>query len=325
MEMLPMRFRAAGRLGAAATLAATLLAGSGAAAAEKRIGIVLFSSEARYVEAVRGIRERLAAAGYGPEAIVEENAEANKAKGAELVKKLAAARLDLIFSLGTSVTVPLAREIRDVPIVFAIVYDPVESGIARTWVSSGNNTTGTSTRIPMGLVLDRLGDLATIRSLAVLYTPGERNSELQLRDLQEAVGKRDLRILPVPLTRQEEVEAVIPEVIRASDALYLTGSNLVNSQLGRILDLASRSRTITATHLEDLVEKGVLFGVCASSYKLGAMAGDKGLQILKGARPASIPIDTIDNLDLIVNRRTATKLGIPLPATMVRSAGRIIE
>ena len=281
----------------------------GAAMAETQIGILLFSEEARYTDALKGIQDQLLADGFkAPGTVLTvENARANKARGAELVQKFAAAKYDLIFSLGTSTTIPLAREIKDVPIVFSIVYDPVESGIAKDWKSSGNNTTGTYTRIPMALVLQKLKKLGPIQRLAALYTPGEKNSELQVQDLQEAQADFGIKVVPVPLTSKQEVAQMLPEILRTSDALFLTGSNLVNSQTELIVDQANRAKVITITHLEDLVEKGALIGVCANSYKLGRLAGEKGSKVLQGEKPLSLPIETLSTLDVILNMKSVAQ------------------
>ena len=114
------------------------------AQAQRKIGVLMFSEEARYIEAEKGIKDKLREGGFGEPktTFIVEQADGNKARAAELVQKFAAEKLDLIITLGTSATVAVSREIKDVPIVFSVVYDPVEAGIAKDWKSSGNNTTG---------------------------------------------------------------------------------------------------------------------------------------------------------------------------------------
>jgi len=180
------------------------------AQAQRKIGVLMFSEETRYIEALKGIKDKLREGGFGEPktTFIVEQAGGNKARAAELVQKFAAEKLDLIITLGTSSTIAVSREIKDVPIVFSMVYDPVEAGIAKDWKSSGNNT---------------------------------------------------------------------------------TGSNLVNSQVSVIVGMATKAKVITITHLDDLVEKGVLLGVCANSYSVGQLAGEKAVKILKGGKPSSIP------------------------------------
>ena len=300
---------------------------SGEARAEKKIGVFMFSEENRYVEATRGFKERLAEAGFGAAEVtyLGESAGGNKARAAEIVTKFSEQRPDLILSLGTSSTVPLSRGIKDIPIVFSIVYDPVAAGIATSWQSSGNNTTGCSPLIPMSRVMDLLKKFAPVKILAVLYTPGEKNSESQLRDLQEIQGKYQIKVIPVRLTKKEEIELLLPEILRSTDALYVTGSNLINSQIQTIIDMSTKAKIITITHLEDLIEKGVLLGVSADSYDLGRMSGDQALKIFAGASPSSIPIETATKETVLLNLNTAKQGSYAIPAEFLDSSIKKIQ
>ena len=277
------------------------------ARAERKIGILMFSEEVRYNEAMTGITDRLREEGFSEPntRFIVENAGANKARAVELVKKYSTEKMDLIITLGTSMTIPVAREIKNVPIVFGVVYNPVEAGIAKDWKSSGNNTTGATTILSMSKVIDILREFRKVGRLAVLYTPGEKNSEAQLKDLREIQHLYDIRIIPVPLTKKEEIGQILPEVVRTSDALYVTGSNLVNSQIATIVDMATKAKVVTITHLDDLVAKGVLLGVCSNSYQNGRLVGEKAIRILKGAKPSSIPIESPKDYYVMINMETA--------------------
>jgi len=300
---------------------------SAEAGAEKSIGVLLFSGEARYLEATKGFKDALREAGFGePQTkIIIENADANKAKAAELVQKYAAAKMDLIFAVGTHATLAVTREIKDVPIVFAVVYDPVEAGIAKDWKSSGNNTTGTSTKMPMSELMDSLKLFAPVRNLAVLYTYGEKNSEAQLKDLQGIQADYGIKVVPVPLSRADEIPQLLPVVLRSTDALYITGSNLVDSQISAIVDMATKAKIITVTHLDDLVERGVLLGVCPNPYLLGRLAGEKALEIFKGVEPSSIPIESLKEFEVIINLKTARAGGFQIPPDFMKTVKKTIE
>jgi putative ABC transport system substrate-binding protein len=297
------------------------------AQAERKIGVLMFSEEARYIEAEKGIRDKLREGGFGEPktTFIVEQAGANKARAAELVQKFAAEKLNLIITLGTAATVPVSREIKDVPIVFCIVYNPVEAGIAKDWKSSGNNTTGASSRIPMSWLMESLKNFTQVKRLAVLYTPGEKNSELQLIDLQKIQAHYSFKVIPVLLTTIEEINQLLPQVFRTTEAAYVTGSNLVNSQVSVIVDMATKAKVITITHLDDLVEKGVLLGVCANSYALGQLAGEKAVKILKGVKPSSIPIESAKKSDLILNMKTAKKGQFQIPPNLMKTVTRTIE
>ncbi len=300
---------------------------SGEACAGTRIGVFLFSSENRYQEAYRGFREAMKQEGYSEPGTtyVVENANGNKASAAELVKKLADSKFDLYFTTGTSATTALSRVVKDRPIVFSVVYDPVKSGIAESWRSSGNNTTGSSTLLPMSAVFDMLKLLKDVKKLAVLYNPGESNSEYTLRDLMALQQSRGIRVIPVPMTKNEDFTSKLPEVMRTSDAVYVTGSNFVDSHISDVVASATRYHTATVTHLEDLVEKGVLLGVTSDSFQIGRLAGEKAAKILKGAKPSAIPIETSRKHVVVLNRKSARAAQIRIPDGLAAIVGRNIK
>jgi putative ABC transport system substrate-binding protein len=312
-------------LAALVFLVATLLSVNAWAA--KRIGVLMFSDEARYIEAAKGIKDKLSEAGYtdANTHYIIETAGANKAKAVELAQKFAREKLDLIIALGTSSTMIVSKEIKNVPIVFSVVYDPVEAGIAKSWKSSGNNTTGTSSQVPMVKVLDNLKLLRQVKRLAVLYTAGEKNSEAALRDLQKSQAKSGIRIIPVIIAANEDIEQLLPEVLRTVDAVYITGSNLVSSRIATIAGMATKAGVITVSHLEDLIEKGVLVGVCADSYTEGRLAGEKAVKIFHGAKPSSLSIEVLTKFDVILNMKTAKMGQFQIPSEFMKKVTRKIE
>ena len=300
---------------------------SARAEAEKRIEILMFSGLARYLETTRGFTDAIKDAGFGEDQtiITIENADANKAKAAELVQHLNARHVDLIFAVGTHAALAVTQKIKDIPVVFAQVYDPVYAGIVRNLESSGNNTTGASTKLPMSKLMDSLKRFKPVKRLGVLYTPGETNSEAQLKDLQDIQTSYGIKMIPAPLTRVEDISLLLPLVIGSVDALYVTGSNLVNSQLPHIVDLANQARQVTITHLEDLVEQGVLIGVVPSSYLNGRLAGEKAVKIFLGDQPSSIPTETPKQFDIILNLKTAKTGGFQIPPDFMKAVKRTIE
>jgi len=309
--------------------AAFLIAGffSVEARAEKKIGVLLWSEEGRYSDSKNGIMEQLKKSGFGEDTVkfTVENAGGNKVKAAEFAQKFAAAKFDMVIGVGTSAVVPLAREIKTVPLVFSMVYDPVDAKIAEDWKSSGNNTTGASPRVPMARLVNTLKQIAPIKKLAVLYTPGEKNSETQLKEIQAVQDETQVKVVPVPLSNKQEVTSIMSEVTGAADAIYLSGSSIVGDSVAAIVDIAAKAKIITVTHLDDFMDKGVLLGVCANPYKVGSLAGEKAVKVLKGAKPSSIPIESLKNLDVIVNMKTAKAGQIIIPPAFLKSATKVIE
>jgi putative tryptophan/tyrosine transport system substrate-binding protein len=297
------------------------------AQAGRRIGMLLWNTEGRYLECRAGILAQLREEGFAEPAVkfISGNAEGSKAKLAEWVRQFEATKPDLILTVGTMATLTVAREIKDIPVVFSTVYDPVAVGIAEGWKSSGNNTTGASTRIPMSALVSRLKEVVPARRLAVLYTPGEKQTELQVTELQKISGRFQLKVLPILLSKKEEVAPTLAGVLPTVDALVLTGSSVVGAAVPAITDMASRAKVVTITSLADVVDRGALLGVCANPYRVGRLSGKKAAQILQGANPALIPIETEKRADLIFNVKTAQAGEFRIPAAFMKKVTRTIQ
>lgn len=301
---------------------------SAAAKGEKRVGVLLFGAEDRYLAQQKGALEQLAKEGYrAPEVtFFLENAGGSKAKAALLARNFAALKLDLIFAFGTSAALAVANEIKDVPLVCG-AYDPVGSGLALDWKSSGNNTTGVSPKFPLAKLLIILKELAPVRTMGVLYTPKEKNSESVLRELLGLQGQLRIRIIPVPLTREEDIDVLLPEVLRVVDAIYLTGSGIVGKNVANIVDAATRAKVATLTHLDDQSKDGVLLSLAADQYQMGLLAGQKGAKILRGAKASALPYETLPlkQLDLILNLKTAKSGGFRVPPAFMKSVTKVVQ
>ncbi len=298
---------------------------SARAMAEKKIGILLFSQEARYSEAKDGILDQLKKDGLGEPAVkyTIANAEGSKAKAAKVAQEFAEAKMDLIFTMGTNAAIAVMKEIADVPIVFTSVFDPVDVGIAKSLESSGNNTTGISSRIPMSNIMDCLKEFAQVKRLAVLYTPGEKQTEIQVKELQKAGSK--IKVIPAPLSNKEEAVHILQAVVHSADAVYLTGSSIVVASASVIADMAVREKVLTITHIEELVDKGALMGIIPNSYLVGRLAGEKAVKILRGATPSSIPIEPEKKFAYIINKKTLKAGGFHLPSSIMNKITKTAE
>jgi putative ABC transport system substrate-binding protein len=291
------------------------------------VGILLWNNQVRYEQCRAGIVDQLRQDGFKePEiTIVAEQANGNKTTIAELAQKFSAARMDVIVPVGTSAAIAVAAEIKDVPVVFAMVFDPVDSKIARDWKSSGNNTTGSSSKTSAATLLSSLKQLSPVKKLAVLYTPGERNTEAQLKEVEGLQKEFQISVVPVALASRSEVVSVVSSLTGTADAVLLTGSSIVGDATAQIVVLANKAKLITATQSEDHMEKGVLLGITVNAVAVGRLAGEKVAQVLRGAKPASIPIESLKTADVLLNLNAAKVIGLAVPAAFRKSATRIVE
>lgn len=290
------------------------------AAMSKKVAIVMWdANEPRYVQTKDGIINELNAQGFKDGLILNvEDAGANKAKVGDIINKLRLGKTDIFVPLGTSVAVPMAKAITDKPIVFSMVYNPVEVKIAKTWLSSGNNTTGSSSFVSvanlMFVMIKRSGERNFVRRLFVLYAPKEANSVLQLDGVMSVKKALGFEVVPVPFSADEDVtkwaQSLPPS--RKGDLILLTGSAIVGKNAAAIVKASIKSRMMTLTTLDDIAAKGVLFGLVADPSQIGHLAGKALASVLRGAAPSSIKIE-YPLPKLIINDNTAREGGFVIP------------
>ncbi|MBF0593530.1 MAG: ABC transporter substrate-binding protein [Candidatus Omnitrophica bacterium] len=294
---------------------------------KKMIGVLVWNEAVRYADALRGIVDQLAAEGFTETDIKMEirNANSSKAAAARLAHELAILPMDMYVGIGTSAALALTKEIKTAPVIFAMVYDPVDSGIVTHLQSSENNTTGVSIYFSAEKFLGVLSLQPNIKRLAVVYTPGEKNSEGQLRRFLQFGGNFNIDIVPVPLAGKAETKDTLECLKGRVDAVYLSGGSVVDRDFDRILAINNNSRLITVSHLLDYSDRGVFLTVGPQAYALGLMSGKKAALVLKGTRPRDIPISDPEKMEVVVNMRVAESLGVRVSGELLKEATRIIK
>jgi serine/threonine protein kinase/ABC-type uncharacterized transport system substrate-binding protein len=292
---------------------------------DAKIGILLWSPQIRYQQCRDGVIEELREEGFvEPEVqITVEHADSQAQAVASIAQRFVSSGMNVLIPVGTSAIVRVAAEVKDVPVVFAFAFDPVASKVAQSWKSSGNNTTGSSSKTPAPLLVEWLRKLAPVKSLAVLYTPGETNTEAQLADFQR-LKDPDLRIVPTPIASRGDIAEAIPRLEGSADAVLLTGGTIIGEGTAQIVLLANKARILTCTQSQGF-ESRVVLGVTVNPNAVGRLAGRKCAMVLRGTRPAAIEIEALDTSDVTVNPRVAKALGLELPESVRKAATRVVQ
>jgi putative ABC transport system substrate-binding protein len=305
-----------------------LLAPGASVGAEKlKIGILLSGDDPRYVEAAEAAVKQLKAEGYDESRLTVEtqSAKGDAALAAKLARQFASDGVRLVLTMGTAATAGAVAELKDLPIIIGIVWDPVESGFAKSWASSGNNVTGSSNKMSLAVPIKTLQRIGPVKRLGVLFNPAEKNSILQLDELKGLQRELGFEVIEVPVGKKEEAVAAVRTFAPRVQAFYVTGAVTVTSQVAAVAVAAMEHKLPTVAHTIDVVEAGVLVGVTANLQEVGRLAGVKAAQVLRGAKPASIPIETPKRFDVAVNLKTATATGVKVPADLLQSATRVIR
>ena len=243
--------------------------------------------------------------------------------------ELAALAPDVILAHGVSSVRPLLQATRTVPIVFPIASDPVGAGLVESLARPGGNATGfMSFEYPLsGKWLELLKDIAPgVTRVAVLQDPTQGGGSSAFAVIQAAAPSLGVEVTPVNLRDAPEIERALADFARTSNGgLIVTGSALSNVHHKLIITLAARHK-LPAIYFERSFSAGgglISYGSdYIDHYRRAAGYVDR---ILKGEKPANLPVQAPTKYELVINLKTAKTLGLEVPPTLLARADEVIE
>jgi putative tryptophan/tyrosine transport system substrate-binding protein len=245
-----------------------------------------------------------------------------------LARELALLRPDVIVATGSHETRSLQLATQDIPVVFMQVVDPVGLGIVASIARPGGNITGFTQgpQILWGKRLDLLSDLIGRRPsrLGWLGNPGNPASASNWADAKEAADRLGAEIVRAEASQAGEIESAVG-FMRDRDALLVQWDFLFAVERHRIAELANRNRLPAAYENRAQALAGGLMsygGDLRENYQRGAAYVDR---ILKGARPADLPVVEASRFEFVINLKTARALGLTIPPTLLARADEVIE
>jgi putative tryptophan/tyrosine transport system substrate-binding protein len=254
--------------------------------------------------------------------------EGNSERAAQLAKEFVRLRVDIIVTSGTPQVIAAKRATSVVPIVFATAGDPVGTGVVASLAHPGGNVTGLAT-LGADLAGKRLELLREVvpglRRLAIMGDVDNPFTVLEFGEVQSAARTLDLEADRLEIRRAEDIVPAFEALKGREDALYVCTDALANANRIRINTLALGARLPTMHGSRDYVEAAGLMSYGPNFPAMFRRAGDYVDKILRGAKPADLPIEQPTKFDLIVNLVTAKALGLTLPPTLLARADEVIE
>ena len=248
-----------------------------------------------------------------------------------LATELVALKVDVIVTGGGTPTALAAKQAtRTLPIVFSSATDPVTDGLVTSLAHPGGNLTGLSNLAPelVGKCLEQIKETVPQVSLvAVLWQPGTVGGRTDMRKPAEVAARAlGVRVQFVEARGPADFDRAFSDMTRArAGALAVLGSAIFNSERRRLVDLAAKHRLPTVYTSRDFVDAGGLMAYgrsLADSFRRAAAYVDK---ILKGAKPADLPVEQPTTFELIINLKTAKALGLTIPPSLLQRADQVIE
>ena len=246
----------------------------------------------------------------------------------EIAAEFVRLRVDVIVT-GGNAALAAKQATSVIPIVFAVAADPVGSGLVGSLARPGSNVTGLSmgSADVVGKRLELLRDVVpSLHRLAIMANAGYSATVLEMNEAQKAARALSLESVAVEIRRNEDIAPAFETLIRGgAHALYVCTDPLVSFNLARINTLALGGRLPTMHGVREYVEAGGLMSYGANFPDLFRRAAELVDKVLRGSRPADIPVEQPIKFDLVVNLTTAKALGITIPAMLLARADEVIE
>ena len=317
-------------------LLAAPLAAEGQEAKVPRIGH-LNTNLATNPHLLEAFRQGLRDLGYveGRNLLIEyRDAQGKVERLPALAAELVALKVDVIVAAagGTVVALAAKQATKDLPIVFIAVGDPVTSGLVTSLARPGGNVTGLSLLFPelVGKWLELLRQTVPgVSRVAVLWQPGaapERSEKVLLKEADVAARALGVRLQVVEVRGPADVDRAFSDMIRAgASALTVPSTPMFASERRRLADLAAKNRLPTVFSFRDYVDAGGLMSYGPDLPDLFRRAATYVDKLLKGGKPADLPVEQPTKFELVINLKTAKALGLTIPPPLLQRADQVIE
>jgi putative ABC transport system substrate-binding protein len=295
-----------------------------------RVGVILEGGP--YYAQVDGLKDGLKELGFteGKHYVLEIRDVKGDRKAVETTaRSLEREKVDLIYSLATSVTTVVKRATTEVPIVFAVGVDPVVAGLVESFARPGGRLTGVHF-LSADLVAKRLEILKAIlpnlRRIVTFFDPNNPTAIAGAKLAKEAARQLDIEIVERRVASVEELRLAVKALkAQEADAFFYTNDAMVSSQAQLIIDTAREKKLPTMFAEQGSVAQGALAGYGVNYYEGGRLAATYVQRVLTGTSPQNLPVESLSRVELAVNLKTARAIGITIPQAVLLRADKVIE
>jgi putative ABC transport system substrate-binding protein len=246
-----------------------------------------------------------------------------------VVTELVNSNVDVIVVWTTPAAIAARRATSTIPIVMAAVGDPIGSGLIASLARPGGNITGLSSVITdlSAKLMELFAELVpSMKRVGVVHNPNNPASTMPLRETEDAVRKLNMQVQVVNAQTSDEFERAFAQLSAESvDGVVVIADATVVAQSRRIAELAQSARLSTAFQRRENVDAGGLFSYGADLNNLFRQAAFYVDRILKGEKPAELPVMQPTKVELVINLKTAKALGLTVPLIMQMTADYVIE
>jgi ABC-type uncharacterized transport system substrate-binding protein len=297
-----------------------------------RIGYLAGASHAAIAFRLEAFRQGLRELGYleGKNIGIEYRySEGNFRRQKELAFELARANVDVIVTSGPASTRAAKEATATIPIIMTFDSDPVGSGSVASLARPGGNITGLSTLAPeiSGKQLELLKEIVPkLSRVAVIGSSANPGNAQVLKGMEAAAQVFSVKLQYLDILDPKELEAAFRTASNErADAMVVLAGTIIIAQRARIADLAIKSRLPSIYERREFVEAGGLMSYGISIIELDRRAATYVDKILKGAKPADLPVEQPTKFEMVINLKTAKQIGLTVPPNVLARADKVIK
>ncbi len=299
-----------------------------------RIGVTQIVSHPALDGDAKGFEKALADAGFKEGVDVtydRQNAQGDMANAQTIAQKFLDAKVDMVHSIATPTSQAVVKVIKNIPVVFSSVTDPVDAGLvpktSPSGTKSGTNVTGVSDRWPVALQFQMYTKFVPkAKKWGTIYNAGDANSMVHIKEMREAAKKLGVELIEATIsTSAETLQAVQSLAGKGVQGINITSDNTAVSAFEAIVKVCNEKKIPLFAGDVDSVPRGAIAAYGLDYFLIGESAGKKAVQVLKGKKPGDIPWGPAEKFSLVISEKAAKTQGVTVPPDLLKKADKVIK
>lgn len=281
-----------------------------------KIGVSQIVDHPALNDAKKGFMDALEKAGVKAE-YDDKIANGEMAVQTMIMQQFAKDKKDMVYAITTPTSQAAKNQVTDAPIVIASVTDPEGAGLTGI-----PNITGTSGAAPTKENLELMRKIfPDAKKIGIIYNSSEQNSVSEVKTLKELAKNYGFEVLEKSVTNGTELVSAANLIVKEADIYYAIQDNTVSSYFPTLMEVMNKEKKPVFATNNVYTDRGALIAQGATDYDIGYRAGEIAVEVLKNRKkPADIPIETIKNLRVEINRKNMEMLGIKIPEDVLKNA-----
>jgi putative tryptophan/tyrosine transport system substrate-binding protein len=254
-------------------------------------------------------------------------AQGNPSTNVQIANQILGEDPDIVLAISTPSAQACAQKIKNIPILATAVTDLVAAGLVKSMDKPGANVTGMTDMSPIARQVELIQEIQPdLKTLGVIYNAGEVNSVTLVNVLKDVCKAKGLELVEAPVVNSSGVFQAAKSLVGRVDAVYVPTDNTVISTLESAAKVSTDNDLPLYCADTNSVSRGAVAALAVDYYRMGVQTGAMAERILlQGAKPANMPVESLQDLELYVNTKSAKEMGVTIPDSVLKRADKVIK